>query len=76
MSLKQRIQAPTPAWFKRIIRISLTLAAVGTALLTADEYVKGFTLPNQAHELAQWFVVAGLVAAAASKTAKEDGGNA
>lgn len=71
MSLRKRIQSPTPRWFKNIIRVSLSLAAVGTALLTACNTVNGFVLPPVAEKIAQYFVVAGIVGAAISKTARE-----
>lgn len=70
--LKERVDAPTPDWFKRIIKMGLSLAAAGTALLTAGETIPGFTLAGIMYDAAQWMVVAGLIAAAVSKTAKQD----
>lgn len=71
MELKERIKQPTPPWFKKIIRLGLMLAGAGTALLTANATVPGFTLPHKLEAFAQWMVVAGLVASSVAKTAKE-----
>lgn len=70
--LFERIKAQTPGWFKSVIRLSIVLAAAGGALLTVNSTVPGFKLPADIEKLAQWMVVAGVVAAAVAKTAKED----
>lgn len=71
MEIKDRIQSPTPKWFKRIIRLGFYSTAIGTALLSANAFIPGFTLPAKMETIAQWMCVGGLVAAAVSKTAKE-----
>lgn len=70
-NLKTRLKSKTPIWFKRIIKISITVAAAGVALLGAEAAIPGFNLPEQIKHVAQWMVVAGLVGAAVSKTAKQ-----
>ena len=72
MELNSRLKAKTPIWFKRIIRLALTMSASGTALLTAGSAIPKFHLSSWVEQAAQMMVVAGLVAAAISKTAKED----
>jgi hypothetical protein len=71
-TLIARIKAQTPIWFKSIIRLSLILATIGTALLGADGNVPNFHLTELLAKIATYMVVAGLVAAAVAKTAKED----
>lgn len=68
MNLWKRLQADTPAFFKRVIAFSVTLAAVGTALIGTELAITGFVLPTNIHLMAQWFIVGGLVGAAISKT--------
>lgn len=68
MNLKERLKGPTPAFFKRIVKIAISLAAAGTALLTTESMIDNFTLPAMIHKIAQWLIVAGIVAAAVSKT--------
>lgn len=65
-----RVKAETPIWFKGIINLSITLAVAGGALLTAPSVVNGFVLPHKIELIAQWLVVAGVVATAVAKTAK------
>jgi len=48
------------------------MSASGTALLTAGSAIPKFHLSSWVEQAAQMMVVAGLVAAAISKTAKED----
>ena len=68
MNLLDRILAETPVFFKKIIYLSLTLSAAGAALLGANATVSGFVLPHSIELAAQYAVVAGVVAAAISKT--------
>lgn len=72
MNLNERLKGPTPPFFKRIINIALSVSAVGASLLTAPELVTGFTLPASITTLAQWMVVAGIVASAIAKTTVDD----
>ena len=68
--LKQRFRSETPIWFKRIRRVSITLSAVGIALMGLSATVNSFVLPGFVHTLCTWFIIAGTTAAAVSTTAK------
>jgi hypothetical protein len=68
MNLITRLKGPTPNFFKKVINIALSLSGVGTAVLTADATVPGFTIPTILQKVCQWLIVAGLAAAAVSKT--------
>lgn len=72
MNLKERLKGPTPDFFKRIIKIALTIAAAGGAVLTADATIPGFHVPAVLNTASQYMVLAGVVAAAISKTTKQD----
>lgn len=69
--LKDRVNADTPDWFVRIINIGLGISAAGGAILTAGEVIPHFVLTGFMQSAAQWMIVAGLVAGAVSKTAKQ-----
>ncbi|WP_257657896.1 hypothetical protein [Parapedobacter lycopersici] len=62
-----RVQAPTPGFFKTIRHIGITLGAVGTALLTAP-----VVLPAVITAAAGYLVTAGLVATAIASAAVAD----
>ena len=68
----ERLKKPTPPFFKRVIAIAMSVSAAGAALLTAPTVVDGFVLPNTLTTLAQWMVVAGIVASAIAKTTVDD----
>lgn len=68
MNVFERIKGPTPNFFKRIVKIALSLAGAGTALLSAEGIITGFHLPDLIHKLAQWLIVGGLVATGIAKT--------
>lgn len=76
MGLLERWKAPTPAFFKKVIRVSLTLAAgAGAALMVepiGSAMIKGFTfdLHPTVELLCKNIVAAGIVAAAVAKAAK------
>lgn len=78
MSLINRWKAPTPAFFKKVIRVSLTLAAgAGAALMVepiGQAAIKGFTftLYPTVELICKNLVAAGIVAAAVAKFAKAD----
>jgi ABC-type xylose transport system permease subunit len=61
-----RLQSPTPKFFKKIRTIGLTLGAVGAAILTAP-----ITLPTALVTIAGYLATAGIVAFAISSTAKD-----
>ncbi len=69
MSIKQRVQAPTPTFFKKIRNIGLVLAAIGSAIVTAP-----IALPAAVVNIAGYLAVAGGIASAISQatTASDD----
>lgn len=73
-----RWKAPTPKFFRKVIRVSLTAAAGAGALLMAEPLgsaiIPGFTfkLLPVVELICKNIVVAGLVSAAISKFAKDD----
>lgn len=78
MSLFERWKAPTPAFFKKVIRVSL-LAAVGAAAALGVEpvgqmLVKGFTftLHPMVILICKNLVATGIIVAAVAKAAKTD----
>lgn len=60
----QRMQQPTPRFFRYIRNLGLILTAVGTATLSTD-----VTLPQLVTDIASYVVVAGAIATAVSQTA-------
>ncbi|MCU0359759.1 MAG: hypothetical protein MUF75_03415 [Bacteroidia bacterium] len=68
MNLLQRLQAPTPKFFKVLRTIGLSLAAAGGALLAAP-----IALPVGLVSLGGYLIVAGSVATAVSQAAVKGG---
>lgn len=68
MNLLQRLQAPTPKFFKVLRTIGLSLAAAGGALLAAP-----VALPVGLVSLGGYLIVAGSVATAVSQAAVKGG---
>ena len=66
MNIIERVQAPTPKFFKKIRNISLALGAIATAVSTAP-----IALPAIVVKLAGFLAVAGGVAGTVSQTATE-----
>ena len=64
MKIKQRINSPTPPFFKKIRNIALTIAAIGTTVLAAP-----VSLPAIVIKIAGYLAVAGSVAGGISQTA-------
>ena len=62
MNIIQRVQSPTPRFFKKLRNISLVLATVGGALLAAPVAVPAFVL-----KVAGFLTVAGGVGSAVSQ---------
>jgi len=62
MTLQQRLNAPTPKFFKKVRNIGLVLAAVSGAVLTAP-----VALPAVIVKIAGYLAVAGGVATAVSQ---------
>jgi len=63
MSVIQRVQAPTPKFFKKLQIIGLTLAAASGALMASP-----IELPAPFKDVAGYLAVAGGVACAVSQT--------
>ena len=70
MNLVERVQAPTPKFFKTLRNIGLTLAAVGGVLLTAP-----IALPSTVIAIAGYVALAGGVMTAISQTAVDSDNN-
>jgi hypothetical protein len=68
MNLKERIESPTPVFFKKVRNIGLLLAAISATLLTTP-----VALPVVIVKIAGYLAVAGSVASAVSQTATESG---
>ena len=68
LNVWKRLQGNTPLFFKRVIRVLMSLAAVGGALVGAESLVQGFTLSPFLETLSQWFIVGGLIGSAVAKT--------
>jgi hypothetical protein len=64
MNLKERIESPTPKFFKKIRNVGLALAAVSATLLASP-----VALPLVVLKIAGYLAVAGSVASAVSQTA-------
>lgn len=71
MNLKERIEAPTPKFFKKVRNIGLILAAISATLLTTP-----VALPVVVIKVASYLAVAGSVASAVSQTTAESDTNA
>lgn len=65
--LIERIKAPTPPFFKKIIKIGLTVGAVGVTLLSAP-----VALPIVITKIAGYLATAGLVATAVAAITKKN----
>lgn len=63
LSITQRLQAPTPTFFRAVRTVGLLLGAVSTAILTAP-----VALPAAVVTVAGYLATAGAVAAAVSST--------
>lgn len=66
-NLIQRVQAPTPKFFKKLRNIGLTLAAIATTVAAAP-----IALPAIVIKIAGYLAVASGVAGAVSQTAVEN----
>lgn len=70
-----RLTAETPKWFKRIIKMGLLLASAGVAIKVTVGVMDDFTLSALGKTITNYMILAGAVAAALGKTAKEDSEN-
>jgi len=66
LKLKDRLKAPTPAFFSKVKKIGLIVGASGTAILATP-----VALPSMLVTVAGYLVTAGLVASAVSAAAVE-----
>jgi len=64
--LIERVQAPTPSFFKKLRNIGLILATIATTIATAP-----VALPALVVQIAGYLAVAGGIASAVSQTAVE-----
>lgn len=67
MNIIERIQAPTPIFFKKLRNIGLVVAAIGTAIITAP-----ISLPAAVVTAAGYLTVAGTVIGAVSQVTTAD----
>lgn len=70
MNLKQRIESPTPSFFKKVRNIGLILVAVSATLLSTP-----VALPAVLIKVAGYLAVAGSVASAVSQTVTDTEGS-
>jgi hypothetical protein len=70
MNLIERIESPTPSFFKKVRNIGLVLAAISATLLTTP-----VALPLVIVKIAGYLAVAGSVASAVCQTATETAEN-
>ena len=66
MNIIERMQSPTPKFFKKVRNIGLILAALATTIATAP-----VTLPTVVIKIAGYLAVAGGIAGTVSQTAVE-----
>ncbi len=66
MTIKQRVQSPTPAFFRKLRNTGVALAAISASILGAP-----VALPAILVKIAGYLAVAGTVAATVSQTATE-----
>lgn len=71
MNLLRRLRDETPKFFKRVLAMSITLSAVGAAVLAAPNVITGFTLSDTIIKYCQWAIVAGLAAGVVAKSTVE-----
>ncbi len=64
LNLIERLQAPTPKWFRTLRNIGLTLAAVGGVIIASP-----IALPTGLVSVAAYLVLGGSVISAVSQTA-------
>ena len=63
LTLSERLQAPTPPFFRTLRNIGLLIGAIGAAIIAAP-----VALPTVVISVAGYFVTAGAVVAAVSST--------
>ena len=68
MNLIDRILAPTPAFFKKLRNLGLSLAAAGTVLVSTP-----IIIPSAVVTIGGYLIVAGAVASAVAQTVVSNG---
>lgn len=63
----KRASDPTPKFFKKIIKIGLSVLTVGIAIKATPETVPGVVLPAIVNTISGYMIAAGSIAAALSK---------
>lgn len=69
--LNERLNCKTPKWFKTIIKWGIIVAAAGLAVKMTAATLDDFTLNATGRTICNYLIIAGAVAAAVAKTAKE-----
>ena len=69
MTIMQRLQSPTPSFFKKVRRFGLMLTAISGAVLASQA-----SLPPLLVSIAAYLGIAGSVASAVSQAVTEDEG--
>jgi hypothetical protein len=67
MTIKQRLTAPTPPFFKKLRTIGILVATLGTSILAAP-----IALPALIGKIAGYLAVAGTVVTTVSQATTED----
>jgi len=68
----KRLNSPTPKFFKKVIKVGISVGAIGIAILGAPTAIPGFVLPVVIGKVAGYMVAVGTVSAAVAKTAVDD----
>lgn len=71
--LLQRLQSPTPDFFKGIILKAIAVGAVGATLVTLPSLVPFVAFPPILTTIGGYMIAIGAVAGSVAKTAKKDG---
>lgn len=67
-----RINAETPPFFKRVIKIGLTIGSVGLAIVSLPVTLPAVVLPALVIQIGGYMVAIGYAAASIAKTTKTD----
>jgi len=73
--LLNRLSAPTPNFFKKIIKAAIALGVVGGTLVSLPTAVPFIVLPPILSTIGGYLVAVSVVAASVAKTAKIDTGD-
>ncbi|MEO5912072.1 MAG: hypothetical protein ABIP95_14370 [Pelobium sp.] len=67
LSVMERLQSPTPRFFKKVKKIGLVLSGIGSALLAAP-----VGIPLLLSQIAGYVLTAGVIATVVASTAVEE----